>query len=407
MEGPGDELAQLIQALNPGGTEGNMRVSIPQNAVLRRNWDRVVIAKVLTDRTTFTNQFSSLMRRVWGVDPGTQITMIATNTFLVDFVSVEEMKGVLKRDPWVYRQDMIAMRRANCQAEVSAGHVSHIEIWTQLHNVPTEVVSNEGIAIMVEKLGPQLSDVQRFDISGRMYLRVKVLYPIDKKLEDTIYMDLPNDVTVQVFPVYEKLGRVCMCCGQMGHEISGCDTYERILQLASDPIYSNRPEMIQLKEKRKGPWIVSAGLVPRSQDLQTGPGVGSAQYAGQQEGGPQQFSPQGHASNIYGPQHPITTDGGEGQDQGLGQFQGNDNFDQRPGGLSDLVISDQNNRREVSRRLRAATHHERGNAGRRGIGAGEHEDRDDVLVTYEGENHASTPAKRPRAASRISSPPGP
>lgn len=64
------------------------------------------------------------------------------------------MEKVLKKDPWSYRQDLIAMRRARCQSEVSVNHVTHIGIWTQIHNVPLEVVSAEGITIMVAKLGP-------------------------------------------------------------------------------------------------------------------------------------------------------------------------------------------------------------------------------------------------------------
>lgn len=68
-----------------------------------RNWDRTVVAKVISDRHVIPAQFSQLMLRVWGVHIGTQITVIGVNTFLiVFFFCVEEMEKVLKKDPWLY-----------------------------------------------------------------------------------------------------------------------------------------------------------------------------------------------------------------------------------------------------------------------------------------------------------------
>lgn len=76
-------------------------------------------------------------------------------------------------------------------------------------------------------------------------------------LKDRLFVDHPTFGTITVYPIYEKLGHVCTCCGGIGYKISGC----RILQLANDPLYSNRPEIIVLKEKQKGAWINAAGLV--------------------------------------------------------------------------------------------------------------------------------------------------
>lgn len=136
-------------------------------------------------------------------------------------------------------------------------------IWTQMHNIPLEAVSEQGIAYMAGLVGTPMSDVQQGVLNGRVYLKVKISHPINENLKDSITVDHPTLGPLTIPLVYEKLSRVCFCCGGLGHEIQTCETYAKIMQLAGDPKYSSRPEVAQLKNRRKGAWMTSVAFVPR------------------------------------------------------------------------------------------------------------------------------------------------
>lgn len=265
MGNEADELAMLLHSLTATPAGEGSGYTLPQQGVRTRNWELAVIAKVIADRPAMTAHFSQLMFRVWGVDPGTQITMIATNTFLIDFVTKEDLEGVVKREPWAYRQDLIAMRRVRSQEEVSPNHVTHIGIWTQLHNIPLEAVSEAGIAYMVGLVGTPMSDVQQGGTNGKVYLRVRISQPINENLKDSITVTHPTLGPLTIPLVYEKVSRICFCCGGLGHEIHTCETYGKILSFASNPDYRDRPEVAILKNKKKGAWMTSAAFVPKPQ----------------------------------------------------------------------------------------------------------------------------------------------
>lgn len=74
-----------------------------------RNWDRTVVAKVISDRHVIPAQFSQLMLRVWGVHTGTQITVIGVNTFLIVFFFLcgGDGKGAQKGS-------MVILTRSDC-----------------------------------------------------------------------------------------------------------------------------------------------------------------------------------------------------------------------------------------------------------------------------------------------------
>lgn len=193
-------------------------------------------------------------------------------------------------------------------------------------------------------------------------------------LKDRLFVDHPTFGTITVYLIYEKLGRVCTCCGGIRHKISGCDTYVRILQLANDPLYSNRTEIIILKEKQNGAWINVAGLVPRPQELTTG-----LQEDGNQNGFQADCSPHyyqlglGQGSEQYRPQHygPVgrpnmAADLGMNADEGMGfthrekRIQHETGLNLEEAVLTDLVISEPPTRRHTVRRAKAAAKQQKG-----------------------------------------------
>lgn len=263
-----DELSQLFQSLQPLMEGGPPTLDLPIQATTERNWDLAVLAKVVTTRPVIDNQFGVTMLKVWGKHPDTRISPIGGNTFLIDFVAKNDMLEVLNRQPWTYRQDLIAMTKVSKQSDLNEEFVDKVEIWTQLHNIPPECISETGLRLVAERLGLLTSDVLSASMGGRQYSRVRVAYPIDQPLNDHLSVTHPVIGELKIHLHYERVNRVCEYCAHIGHGIADCEKYAQLMRLNADPAYKDRPELALLKEKRRAPWITAQDKIPRASRIQ-------------------------------------------------------------------------------------------------------------------------------------------
>lgn len=173
------------------------------------------------------------------------------------------MYEVMRQEPWMYRSDLVAMRKVHEPAQLTLDFVNHISLWTQFHNVPPEMLSHEGIVYLASDLGIPVSEVRQGYCAGKLFMRIKITFPSTDSLKDRMYVEHPTLGVTTVFLVYERAPRLCFYCAKVGHEISGCPKRGQALQLFSDPLYANRLEMGFILEHRMGPWMTCMNLVPR------------------------------------------------------------------------------------------------------------------------------------------------
>lgn len=67
------------------------------------------MAKVHTDRAVFDAQFERMMRRIWGICPGSTLKMVDRGLYLIECSTHEEYERVLNGGPWTYRQDLMVV----------------------------------------------------------------------------------------------------------------------------------------------------------------------------------------------------------------------------------------------------------------------------------------------------------
>lgn len=258
-----DEIATLFSSIVPTTTNSSRRIPLPQHITAARDWSLSCLARVITDRTVFDDNFTRMMMRDWQADPRTRISPIAKNTYLVDFATMKEMYEVLEKEPWFYSTDVVSMRKVHEPTQLRPDFVDHVSLWTQFHNVPPEMLSAEGIVYLAEKIGTPISEVRQAYHGGRLFMRVQIAFSTLKGLEDTLPLDHPTLGPITIHLVYERAARLCSFCGFVEHVISGCAKHNRVLQLSADPAYADRPELPLLREHRKGAWINCIALVPR------------------------------------------------------------------------------------------------------------------------------------------------
>ena len=240
------------------------------------------------------------MMRAWGVNPRTTIKMIAENTFLIQFTKEKELQYVINRGLWNYREDVIAIKRVQGPEDLEAPKVDHIEINTQWHHIPTEAVKKEGVRLMAEQIGQPISEVTETCVSGNRVYKVRMLLPLDKPLKDSLEVNHPTMGVFKTLIVYERVNRICLFCGNLGHENTTCADRNRMQRLKMDPRYMGKPGMEKATDNKVGTWINNQNQVPIQGDKRDSTEEGeTTKQQTRNESGPTETNPTETAAQNY------------------------------------------------------------------------------------------------------------
>lgn len=99
--------------------------------------------------------------------------------------------------------------------------------------------------------------------------RIKILFNIDKALQDHVPVDHPTLGTFPILLVYERLNRICLFCGIAGHDHAECPDKIRMIRLKADPRFKDRSDVQALTELKIQPWINNSAILPNQLALTT------------------------------------------------------------------------------------------------------------------------------------------
>lgn len=89
-----------------------------------------------------------------------------------------------------------------------------------------------------------------------------MLLSLNTPIKDKIRMTHPVLGETLVHLVYEKLGRVCMFCGELGHDLNGCAARTRLARIKNKKEYENRSDLKDILKPTLGSWINSPVMIP-------------------------------------------------------------------------------------------------------------------------------------------------
>jgi Domain of unknown function (DUF4283) len=257
-----EELIERFMTLNAHEKLPPQELMLANQAFTDRDWSKCMIAKVISDKIVLDTQFVTTMARVWDIGQEGTIVPIEKNTYLIQCVNACEVSKLITRGSWNYRADLVALKKAEGPSDLNSEFVQSMELWVQLHRVPPEVFSEEGLAMLAMKVGTPMSDVQRVMIGGQRCYKVKVILPIKAPLQDRLIINHPRMGQIVIALVYERVNRACTFCGLVGHEIGNCQDRLRITRLKYEPAYKNRPEMKTILDPKFGSWMMGQGTIP-------------------------------------------------------------------------------------------------------------------------------------------------
>lgn len=227
-----------------------------------RNWYACAMARVVSDRTVQEGGFISTMMKAWGSHSTTEITSLARNVFLIQFVNPQELTRVTARGLWTYRADAVVLRRVYGPSDLVNPTVDKMEVTAQFHKIPPHAISDAGLLKLVKNIGTPMSEVSHAFFAGNKYNKIKMLMPIDKPLQGTIPVDHPELGIFPIYVAYERLNRVCQFCAMVGHDMENCHDKIQMDRIRIDPLYQDQPEIQNLAKPIARPWLTNPALIP-------------------------------------------------------------------------------------------------------------------------------------------------
>lgn len=238
-------------------------VRLPQSAATSTDWESTLLVKVITDRTVMDNQFVSNMLIAWRIDPSTTFRPVMRNLYLVEFNSQEDLFSVSLGGPWTYRGDLVAFRKVSSHSDLHPAHIGFAKLWVQLHSLPLNSLTEEGLDIIGSQIGTPVSPPVDGFVNGLRFVKIKILVQLDKPLKDMVVFEHPTLGPLKVHYHYEKVYRICLFCGRLGHELVGCNDRKRLTEILLSPAYAGQYNMSQALAPKHGKWMLDPAFIPK------------------------------------------------------------------------------------------------------------------------------------------------
>lgn len=270
MEMSNDDFIEQFAALSSEPEQIDL-IPLAQHGAQTQDWHLCALARLISDRPALLSQLSSTMMTVWRVNPRTEISVLASNLFMIEFVTPQDLARVMQRGTWTYRGDLVVLKQLTGPPDLTKPTVTHMEIWTQWHRIPTRAISAAGLLSLAEKeLGTPLSAALPIFANGISFYKIKLLVEIGKPFKDKLGVTHPTLGDFMIYLVYEQLNKICLFCGKTAHEQTNCVEKTRMARLKLDPRYRDMPHMKSSTQNRFGPWINNMALLPLPTPMQNG-----------------------------------------------------------------------------------------------------------------------------------------
>lgn len=260
-----EELIQKFVGLQ--ASEKQLVIKVPNEAASSTDWGMCLLVKVMTDKLVLEEPFSTNMIRAWKAHPDTKFKAVTRNCLLIEFVEEEERSRAAFQGPWTYRGDLVAAEKVTSHLDLNADRITTGQIWVQFFDLPINCLNKKGLDIMFKAVGTPLTPPATGCIGGRNFIKVKVAFDLSKPMKDYVKVDHPTMGELKVYCCYKKVTRMCIFCGEIGHEIQGCAQRIRLTSILSSNNEEAQYDEEEILKPKKGLWITNSSLLPRDEKL--------------------------------------------------------------------------------------------------------------------------------------------
>ncbi|XP_017256434.1 uncharacterized protein LOC108225991 [Daucus carota subsp. sativus] len=186
-------------------------------------YELCLIGRYLTEKNINTRAMKTKMADIWKPAMGMTIKEIDPGIFLLQFYHKEDMLWVLNGGPWSFDNAMLLLERIPSGEEPLKVPLWFMNIWVQIHNLPS--------GFMSEAVGKQLGDFfgefLMYDAKNntsiwREFMRIQIRIDVRRPLKRRKKIKRKDGSDFTVTCKYERLGYFCFVCGLVTHTERFC-----------------------------------------------------------------------------------------------------------------------------------------------------------------------------------------
>ncbi|CAE6201053.1 unnamed protein product [Arabidopsis arenosa] len=194
--------------------------NLPKYSSIVRNGCSI-IGKLLCPENQKMSAMIHEMPRLWRVNSRAKEIALPNDKFQFIFDSESDLLTILEAGAWTFNDWSMTLERWT--ENPPEDYLKIIPIWIRLRNIPVNYNTEETIKGFAEHIG-QVTDVA-FDPSkprSRGYVRVRILFDINKPLKNSRDLQLPTGEVVSIGIEYERIRKRCYQCLRLTHDKERC-----------------------------------------------------------------------------------------------------------------------------------------------------------------------------------------
>ncbi|XP_035832844.1 uncharacterized protein LOC118481731 [Helianthus annuus] len=220
--------------MEPLETREDADVVIPKEVVkkVQDKFENVLYGYFLGNRLLFP-VVEYYAKNVWMKFGFSRLMMNASGFFFFKFDSKEGMLKVLEGGPWLIRKIPLFLNIWIPSVSLKKDGIKTVPVWVKLHNVPIAVYTDDGLSLLVSKIGvPKRLDTYTTDMCaenwGRTsFARAMIEVSADNELKEHIVVAIPKldeegYFTEKVKVEYEWKPQRCAACCLFVHTDTTC-----------------------------------------------------------------------------------------------------------------------------------------------------------------------------------------
>jgi hypothetical protein len=133
---------------------------------------------------------------------------LGDNSFKLEFASAEEKQSVVEGGPWRHKGGTLIVVHYDGLARLSEVKIDSIQMWVRLYDLPAALM-NEAFGM---QLGGQLGKFIKMDGRFPSYMRIRVLYPLEKPLQPELKIKIKGRGVMAIMLRYKNVPHFCFSC---------------------------------------------------------------------------------------------------------------------------------------------------------------------------------------------------
>lgn len=255
----GDQKGLKKYEVNISMKDGVGSVNVPDEVITDASplWEDFLMGKFL-DKAPHIAKIHAIVNKIWSMGDKSQmidVFVINSNTMKFRVTNMEARKRILRRGMWNLAGIPVVMSQWTPFIEDDQPEEKSIPLWVHLKNVPTSMVSWQGLSFITSPVGaPVRLHPETAQCINIKTPKVFVNADLTKELPKKMFFNLFGKETLVEY-VYPWLPTRCTNCMKWGHQERACLAPKKDIEqstLLSDDIEEGEIEGILSVEKQNG-----------------------------------------------------------------------------------------------------------------------------------------------------------